>query len=98
MPACCAADTLKQGMTLVANDVLNAKNGAQRLVMQADGNLVMYSAKNKVLWKTDTMQAGNRVTMQADGNLVVYGKDSTCWNSLTCLCLGSLPSATDTTV
>jgi carbonic anhydrase len=79
-----ATDTLKQGMTLVANDVLNAKNGAQRLVMQADGNLVMYSAKNKVLWKTDTMQAGNRVTMQADGNLVVYGKDSKPkWDSKT---------------
>ncbi|MFI9274952.1 glycoside hydrolase domain-containing protein [Kitasatospora sp. NPDC052896] len=46
------------------------------LMMQADGNLVMYrKADGAVLWSTNTSgNSGAYVTMQADGNFVVYRK------------------------
>jgi hypothetical protein len=42
------------------------------LVMQADGNLVLYrNSDRKPLWATGTT-GGSRAVMQGDGNLVVY--------------------------
>ncbi len=57
---------------------------ASRLVMQADGNLVLYSSDtNSVLWATDTNQ-GARLVMQNDCNLVLYNDDgSVGWASNT---------------
>ncbi|WP_430791584.1 NlpC/P60 family protein, partial [Actinoplanes sp. G11-F43] len=44
-----------------------------RLVMQSDGNLVMYSDAG-VLFTTNTQnRGGDRLIMQDDGNLVMYG-------------------------
>lgn len=41
-------------------------------VMQADGNLVIYSTAHKALWSTGTASAGAFLVVQADGNVVVY--------------------------
>jgi len=41
------------------------------LVMQTDGNLVLYNRSGPV-WATGTNKAGSEVEMQSDGNLVVY--------------------------
>lgn len=43
-----------------------------RLVMQTDGNLVLYS-RSTPLWASNTVGRGGYATMQSDGNLVVYG-------------------------
>jgi hypothetical protein len=57
---------LNSGQTLVSAD------GRYRLVMQGDGNLVIYSI-NRALWSTNTAgHPGARTIMQGDGNLVVY--------------------------
>lgn len=47
-------------------------DGSKRLVMQNDGNLVLYDATS-ALWASNTGgTAASRVMMQHDGNLVVY--------------------------
>lgn len=56
------------------------------VVMQADGNLVVYapSCSGGVCWSSDT--AGNNgahLSIQGDGNLVIYGPtcSGACWAS-----------------
>lgn len=64
---------LQAGRTLAAGHQLVAPNHLFRLVMQGDGNLVVYNRANRPLWATDTVgHAGNELVMQRDGNLVVY--------------------------
>lgn len=64
---------------------LRSDNGRFRLVMQQDGNLVLYSADNRALWWTGTLGGSDRrLVMQKDGNLVVYdGASRPLWSSAT---------------
>ncbi|MEU1818891.1 hypothetical protein ABZ543_27445 [Streptomyces roseifaciens] len=58
-------------------------NGPARLIMQKDGNLVVY-VNGKSRWASNTVGCGYKTVMQADGNLVVYKQDgSRCWDSKT---------------
>lgn len=51
-------------------------SGTVRLVMQADGNLVLYSdGTNASLWATGTTGV-NVAVLQSDGNFVVYPRDA----------------------
>jgi hypothetical protein len=55
------------------------------LLMQRDGNLVLYQA-GKALWSTGTygQNCGNSqcvAVFQSDGNLVVYNGSKPLWNS-----------------
>lgn len=48
-------------------------NSVGRLVMQADGNAVLYNGSNQALWSTQTDGNPNaRLTLQTDGNMVAY--------------------------
>ena len=69
---------LAAGETLNGGQYLTAKNGEYRLVMQHDGNLVLYRTKNTVaLWHSRTNgNPGARAVMQGDGNVVVYSTDN----------------------
>jgi hypothetical protein len=60
--------------------------GSSAMVMQSDGNLVLYSQTGQPLWST--MTYGNNcgsnqclATFQADGNFVVYKGNTALWNS-----------------
>ena len=59
-----------------------------RLVLQGDGNLVIYDAKNTATWNSQTNGKGVapfRLIMQQDANLVLYDKNnSATWASNTC--------------
>jgi surface antigen len=58
---------LRVGQYIVSPDVQYA------LVMQGDGNLVIYGNGFKPLWASNTSASGaNFVVMQGDGNLVLY--------------------------
>ena len=72
-------DRLNLDQTLMPGQSIKSNNGKAELVMQGDGNLVLYEAVTgggRVLWATDTWNipgaAGSRVVMQDDGNLVIY--------------------------
>ena len=62
--------------------------GPYRLVMQDDGNLVVYDTYGVATWASDTCRKGSkphRLIMQDDGNLVVYdGGSAPTWASGTC--------------
>ena len=83
-------NTLSPGQSLVAGGALTSSNGRAQVVMQPDGNLVMYDLSGgpppaKPLWASGTAGKGGVVAaMQADGNLVVYNAQRTpLWASAT---------------
>jgi hypothetical protein len=54
------------------------------LIMQRDGNLVLYSPTNGAIWSTNTFWGPDtHVDMQLDGNLVVYNNYGPVWASQT---------------
>ena len=56
--------------------------GKGRLIMQTDGNLVVYDAGNAPKWSTGTSgRAVTHVIMQTDGNLVIYNNTTPIWAS-----------------
>jgi len=63
---------LNQG--LVVGQSITSADGRFRLILQADGNLVLYAHSRQALWASNT--AGHPdvwdVAMQGDGNLVIY--------------------------
>lgn len=56
-------------------------NPGARLVFQTDGNLVVYSRYNKVLWAMNKSARPARLDMQNDGNLVAYNTSGSYWGS-----------------
>jgi hypothetical protein len=55
-------------------------NAGARLRVQADGNVVIYSASNKALWASRSKGTGARLVLQGDGNLVAYdGANRALW-------------------
>lgn len=67
-------DRLTAGQQLNVNDQLMSNNGKVKLVMQGDGNLVLYRTdNNQALWASNTWNtATNHAVMQGDGNFVGY--------------------------
>lgn len=52
------------------------------LRIQTDGNVVIYSRANEVLWSSNTARkATTRFCMQSDGNLVLYNNLTPVWFS-----------------
>ncbi|OEJ97426.1 hypothetical protein J116_026200 [Streptomyces thermolilacinus SPC6] len=45
-------------------------------VFQQDGNFVLYDAKGKALWASNTWQRGHTLAVQDDGNVVVYNQSN----------------------
>lgn len=78
--------TLKAGEQLLANQSVTSPSGNHTLVMQGDGNLVIYKSNGKAIWATATYGTlAARLVMQTDGNLVLYSSDFTMvfWHSQT---------------
>ena len=72
---------LLPGSLLTSGSWLESPNGMYRLVMQRDGNLVLYG-KGVVVWASDTAyHPGAAAVMQRDGNLVVYQGHNSIWSS-----------------
>ncbi|MFH8786783.1 hypothetical protein [Streptomyces roseoverticillatus] len=82
-----ASDTLTNGGTLAPGAGLD--NGDAHLVMQRDGDLVLYTsgtngADRQLRWHSGTTGEGNRAELRADGNLVVTAQDGAeLWQSRT---------------
>jgi hypothetical protein len=64
--------------------------GKARLVMQWDGNLVVYDEHGAARWASNTYGLGYRADFQWDGNFVVYGGEGQVrWASNTYVCCTS---------
>ena len=81
--------TLFPGQSLHPQQSLQSDNKLHTLIMQQDGNVVLYDHQSRPLWATNT---GGLITprefiMQTDGNLVLYSTDgqarwaSRTWNN-----------------
>ena len=60
------------------SDKISSSNSAFELVMQEDGNLVIYSVRGvrTPIWTSNTVgHAGAKAVFQDDGNFVVYAPD-----------------------
>jgi uncharacterized protein YkwD len=69
--------TLFSGQSLYPGQSLQSNNQLHTLMMQTDGNVVLYDRNSQPLWATNT---GGLITprefiMQTDGNLVLYDKE-----------------------
>lgn len=66
-----SANVLYPGVTLSQNQSILSLEGKYRLIMQSDGNLVVYRADGTPRWSSGAK--GTRAVMQEDGNFVQYG-------------------------
>lgn len=75
VPATPGANFLARGEVLTEGEYLRSDIGNYQLLMQSDGNLVLYQA-GFALWETGTSgNPGAYVIFQSDGNLVVHASD-----------------------
>ena len=67
-------DHLSPGQELFHNQSITSADGRFQLIMQTDGNLVLYRTHDHhALWSSRTDQSdAQRAIMQTDGNLVIY--------------------------
>jgi hypothetical protein len=67
------ADRLTPDQSLAPGASLTSQDGRFTLVMQQDGNLVLYMDGGRPLWASDTVGRNDaRLIYQLDGNLVIY--------------------------
>lgn len=72
------SSVLSAGQQLTAGQDRRSPDGAYRLVMQGDGNVVVYASAGRVVWSSGTSRSpGARLVMQGDGNLVIYNAAGT---------------------
>lgn len=73
-----AKHVLHRGQTLFVNQYLLSKDGRFKLIMQGDGNLVLYKNGSQAIWASNTWNKPvTRCDMQTDGNLVLYNNSWT---------------------
>jgi hypothetical protein len=83
-PTRVASNKLTGGQILRTNQYLRSLDGRYALLLQPDGNLVLYSRGYHVLWNSGTPSVGvDRLVMQGDGNLVLYSGGTPRWDTVT---------------
>lgn len=71
-----ADDRLYPGEMLRPEEHLTSRNHQYQLVLQRDGNLVLYDKRRHPLWASNTNgQRVEKCIMQRDGNLVLYHRN-----------------------
>lgn len=81
-----AKDSLGPNECLAPGEFLTSSNGCFKLILQGDGNLVIYRQSNgKATWSSKTSRTcTNRACMQGDGNFVTYDcSNKATWASKT---------------
>ena len=68
------------GQTLAWGEKVVSCHGRFQLVMQNDGNLVLYF-KDAPLWQIGLASGATHLTMQPDGNLVLYAGAKVVWQA-----------------
>lgn len=72
------SNTLFLNQYLIQDQYLSSSDGRFKLILQADGNLVLYvNATGRAVWASNTVgTGGTRLYMQDDGNLVILNQFS----------------------
>lgn len=74
------SDTLTTGQQLHANEYIMSNDGIFVLIMQSDGNLVIYGPGRRAYWASDTGgHPGAFLGVQSDGNIVIYDGGRALW-------------------
>jgi hypothetical protein len=82
--AAAGGNTLYANEALYANQSLFSDFGRYQLIMQLDGNLVLYGEDHRVLWNSPTYGCQNAYAiMQWDGNFVIYSSNCAPWATST---------------
>ncbi len=64
---------LTSGQQVATNEQLRSRHGRYYLIVQGDGNVVLYTAARRAVWSSATNgKGGVRLIQQSDGNLVLY--------------------------
>jgi hypothetical protein len=80
--AVCECGVLRVDQGLHVGELVSSCDGRFFLVMQGDGNLVLYWNGHGALWSSVTGNtSGNYAVFQTDGNFVVYGNNGALWAS-----------------
>ena len=75
-PSPAESASMADGQVLLAGEWLMSPDRTHGLTLQADGNLVAYGPRSRVLWSSHTYgNPGAVFTVQPDGNAVVYAAD-----------------------
>jgi len=79
------SNTLGPGKQLLINQSLISGDGMFKLILQSDGNLVLYQSGNIARWHTHTNGSSvSRAIMQTDGNFVIYSpSNKVVWHTNT---------------
>lgn len=91
-------NTLLANESLMVEQFIKSNNKRYVLIMQGDGNLVLYDERNGgvAIWYTDTYgKIGAAVWMQADGNFVMYQNGKALWNTNTSNSFGAIITLQD---
>ncbi|HWD79346.1 MAG TPA: hypothetical protein VG497_10690 [Kribbella sp.] len=76
------SNVLKSGQYLKPGQYRRSANGLYTLIMQTDGNAVLYKGRT-ALWSSVTNRKASSLIMQRDGNLVVVSGRTVVWASNT---------------
>ena len=76
------SSVLKSGQYLKPGQYRRSPNGLYTLIMQGDGNAVLYKGRT-ALWASMTNRKASSLIMQRDGNLVVVSGRTVVWASNT---------------
>ncbi len=75
--SCTTKNTLEKNETLFIYDYLISSNRMYKLVLQEDGNLVIYDIKGEVVWGSNTANGLiKKCIFQEDANLVLYDNNN----------------------
>jgi len=76
-------DSTLELMRLKVNDSIFSENRRFHMIMQSDGNLVLYGP-NGAVWNSATMTGGSYAVMKATGTLIVKSpSERVLWSSRT---------------
>jgi len=78
-----APDRVLRDQSLGRDERITSPNGKHFLVLQQDGNLVLYSDGQPKFASNTSGTGGNRVWLQGDGNFVLYDSTRALWASNT---------------
>ena len=84
LPAVSQCGILAVNSSLTVNQTVSSCNGKFRLILQGDGNAVLYNSSNSALWASKTNgKSSAKLIMQGDGNLAIYDSNSSfVWGSV----------------